>query len=464
MKKGSIRLRLAIGMIIIMSLMALLSFLLVFYIGGQALRGTSRDFLIDAVEKNVAMIRFLPEMDDGDDNIYIAYHQGFLEIDTDFLQAMGEVYAGLYSPEGSLLYGENPLAKQSQTEDFLESKLWQIQADGASYMVYDRKINCGDGEVLWIRGVVSESEILGQMNRMMSASLYILPLLIIFGALIISALASRFLQPLQSMEETVRHISQSGVLKERVRVPDRGDEITSLAGSFNSMLNQLEESFERERRFTSDASHELRTPVTVMLAQTEYTLEAERSPEAYREALQVVQHQGRRMKRLIGDMLDYSRMDLSAERYPLTLLDLSELVQETAQTLESLGDEEARYEIHVEENIRIMGNEDLLVRLVMNLVSNAFRYSEAPARVTVGLRRRGQEALLWVEDHGIGIPEEEQEKIFERFYRSDNSRSAEGTGLGLSLVKKISEIHNGKIELESAVGEGSCFTIHFPLV
>ena len=228
------------------------------------------------------------------------------------------------------------------------------------------------------------------------------------------------------------------------------------------MLDRLESSFEAERRFTADASHELRTPTAVILAQTEYSLERDRSPEEYRDALQTVQKQGRRMSVLIDDMLNYTRLEQSPERYPFTVLDLSWLTQEAAEEFAMLGVRGIVIETEIEPGVCISGNAMLLSRLLRNLLSNAIRYGRENGCVRVGLRSAAEKAVLSVSDDGIGVAPEEQEKIFERFYRADTSRSVQGTGLGLPMVKRIAQLHGGTVELESEVGRGSTFRVIFP--
>ncbi|MBP3729806.1 MAG: HAMP domain-containing histidine kinase [Lachnospiraceae bacterium] len=465
MKKGrSIRFKIGIWFTLLLVLVVGLSFLVVHFTSSMVLKNVNRDFLISAVEKNAEMIRISREQDLTEDNFYLPYKEAFLEIDDDFLDEMGGVFAALYASDGTLIYGENPLARQTQSMVFQNTRLWHVESGGESYILYDRSIHPELSEGLWLRGMVSETRALEPLNTITRLSLILLPILILLAVLLIHFLTDKMLQPLKRVEETAREIAGGKKLDRRIEGIRSRDEVGQLAQTFNQMMEQLEESFERERRFTSDASHELRTPTSVILAQTEYVLEKERSAQEYKEALVVVDKQGRRMKGLISDMLDYSRLDLSSDRYAMEKTDLSSLTRETAQAMAPVGESRLSYELSVEDGIAVLGNENLLVRLIQNLISNAFRYGNPEGFIRISLDKAEGKALLAVRDNGPGIPKAEQEKIFERFYRSDASRSVQGTGLGLSLVKKIAQLHEAELELESEEGRGSCFKIFFDLL
>ena len=262
------------------------------------------------------------------------------------------------------------------------------------------------------------------------------------------------------MDATLENYTALG--KRRIETEESDDELGRLARVFNRMLDRLERSFEAERRFTADASHELRTPTAVILAQTEYSLERDRSPGEYREALRTVQKQGRRMSTLIDDMLDYTRLEQSPERYPFAVLDLSRLTQEAAEEFAMLGVRGIAIHTEVEPDVYVSGSAMLLSRLLRNLLSNAVRYGKENGCVQIGLRSAEGKAILSVRDDGIGVAPEERERIFERFYRSDSSRSVQGTGLGLPMVRRIAQLHGGTVELESEVGRGSTFRVVFP--
>ncbi|MBR3036687.1 MAG: HAMP domain-containing histidine kinase, partial [Lachnospiraceae bacterium] len=310
-------------------------------------------------------------------------------------------------------------------------------------------------------------------------------------------------------------------LKKRLDVGERDDEIGRLTGAFNRMLDRLENSFETERRFTSDASHELRTPTSVILAESEYMLEKPRWPHQYREGFKTVQKQGERMNTLITDMLDFTRMEQGAERYPMEEVNLSELVKETADEMAKLKTRGIELQSYIQQGLKLNGNRELLSRMLTNLISNSYRYGMDNGFIRVSLEKTGAEGedaakealmavvgdakekdaagnnvhdgaegagtaekgpeaalaerkdeapaaetageriVLTVADNGIGIAKEDLPKIFDRFYRADPSRTTPGSGLGLSMVKRIADLHHAKIRVESEEGGGTVFRVVF---
>ena len=161
-------------------------------------------------------------------------------------------------------------------------------------------------------------------------------------------------------------------------------------------------------------------------------------------------------------MLDYTRMEQGTERYEMKKENLSALVRELSDQLSLPKTNGITLETEIREGLFVNGNRLLLMRMLQNLVSNAYRYGKENGRISVCLKEEPEGILMSVSDDGIGIPEEEQEKIFDRFYRGDDARSTPGTGLGLSMVKKIAELHGAEIRVKSSPGEGSTFSVIFP--
>ena len=464
MKGHSIRFRMTAWFSLMMVVLVAATFLSLFLASRSVLRGTIRGYLVSTVEQNAAQIAFVREKKPDGPDLYLSYGEGYLAIDQDFMDVTNDVYTALYTSRGVMLYGENPLSRQTAQIPFTGTRSWTMKIGDLQYDLYDREIPpfSDGGESLWVRGVVPETDSVQQMRRISRISLTILPVLLALAVLVGYGLSDRMLAPIRRIEETAEQISRGDDLKRRIETEESSDELGRLARVFNRMLDRLESSFEAERRFTADASHELRTPTAVILAQTEYSLERDRSPEEYRDALQTVQKQGRRMSVLIDDMLNYTRLEQSPERYPFTVLDLSWLTQEAAEEFAMLGVRGIVIETEIEPGVCISGNAMLLSRLLRNLLSNAIRYGRENGCVRVGLRSAAEKAVLSVSDDGIGVAPEEQEKIFERFYRADTSRSVQGTGLGLPMVKRIAQLHGGTVELESEVGRGSTFRVVFP--
>ena len=451
-------------------------FMAVYWAGSAVLRKTVRDYLISTVETNVDQIQYAAsgqaeregaEANSMSGEILLEYGSGRLRIDDDFMNVVNDVQTALYTSDGTMIYGENPVAKETEAVPFTVSRTWNVRIGKIRYDGYDRKLNLRtpDGSPLWIRGIVAETENVQQMREISGLMLLVLPVLVLLALIAGYFLTGKMLAPIREIEQTAGRISEGSDLGERIDLGPGTDELHRLADVFNSMFDRLSEAFAAEQRFTSDASHELRTPLSVILVQCEVILEEEHTSEEYMQAIRTIRRQGARMNGLINDMLDYTRMEQRSEQYEMTQLDLSGLTAETAESLALLQINGITLEMEIEPGIMINGNRFLLLRLLQNLISNAYRYGKKDGVIEVRLARDHVQntdvAVLSVKDDGIGIAEEEQSRIFDRFYRSDASRSVQGTGLGLSMVQKIADLHGAEITVESAPGEGSCFSVRF---
>ena len=216
----------------------------------------------------------------------------------------------------------------------------------------------------------------------------------------------------------------------------------------------------------SAVSHEMRTPLTAMLGYTEFMLENEVPQVKQQEYLRTIHHETARLNELIGNFLDLQRLKLRPEPLDVTALSVEALLRETADLF---GGAPQKHRITVDcppDLPQVIGNAGQLHQVLINLVSNAVKYSPEGTTITLGARREGASDTLWVKDEGIGVPVAMQEKIFERFYRIDNSdrRLVGGAGLGLALVREIVIAHSGKVWVESSIGRGSTFYVQLPAI
>jgi heavy metal sensor kinase len=283
-------------------------------------------------------------------------------------------------------------------------------------------------------------------------------------------LARKSLAPVVAMSSQAGRIGAVN-LHERLAVQNERDELGHLARSFNSLLDRLNLSFERQRRFMADASHELRTPVAILRGEAEVALSRPvRSPEEYRESLGVLHQEAERLTHIVEDLFTLTRAD--AGQYPLQPGDfyLDELITEcvhAARTLASAKNTALIFDPALESPLH--ADESLLRRMILNLLDNAIKYTPEGGRVTVSCRRVGDEYVLSIADTGTGIPAELHSRIFERFFRVDQARSrAEGdgvgAGLGLSISRWIAEAHQGRLELAHSDSTGSTFTAYLPVL
>lgn len=224
----------------------------------------------------------------------------------------------------------------------------------------------------------------------------------------------------------------------------------------------MERSFESEKQFTSDASHELRTPITVILAQCKEAKQNYTSNEQYKDAIDVIDRQANKMSALISQLLQMTRIEQGTQVATFEMQNLSELVTIICSEQPDMPENMQMY-TDVQPDIIAEFDVVLISRLLQNLINNAIRYGKENGYIKVRLYKQLKTIYLEVEDNGIGIPEDKIENIWKRFYQVDTSRTNKnGTGLGLTMVRQIAHMHNGSINVKSILGEGSCFIFTFP--
>lgn len=466
MKHLSIRSKITLWFAAALVIVVSLTYVCILSVSNQVLQKTIKDNLIETVENNMDEIEYYESMDaitePNDVDYFIRYGDAFLEIDDDFLDSVNQVYTALYNSDLFMLYGENPVAKQCASLSLQNMTIQTVKAYGVRYYVFDRELT-GEGlRGLWLRGVVSEKQGKEDLSTITMLSMVIMPVIVavaIYGG---SLIAKRALEPIQKISETVEHISRGNDLKKRIELDKGDDELHLLAEQFNSMFARLDDSFEKEKRFTSDVSHELRTPMSVIMAQCEYSMDENSSLDEYAESIQSIYSQGQKMTVLINQMLDIARLEMRPENYPKERVDLSALTDSICKDMALIKEKGIAISSHIDAGLFISGNPGLLARAISNLISNAYHYGKDNGHIDVFLKKVEEQVVLTVSDDGIGIAEENIPKIFDRFYREDSSRTQNGTGLGLSITKEIVQFHGGTIEVKSLLGIGSTFTVIFP--
>jgi heavy metal sensor kinase len=275
-------------------------------------------------------------------------------------------------------------------------------------------------------------------------------------------LAGRALRPVGRISAAAVKIA-GGDLAERIPVADAQSELGELAGVLNSTFARLEAAFAQQARFTSDAAHELRTPVAVILAQVQSALIRERPAAEYREALEACQRAAQRMRRLIESLLELARLDGGQEQSAPVVFDLAEMGAECVELLRPLAQERGVVLLPDVRPTPLRGDPDRLAQVITNLLTNAIQHTPPDGSVVLGCGAENGTAVVTVSDSGRGIAAEDLPHIFERFYRADRSRSRpEGrTGLGLAISKAIVDAHGGSIEVASSE-EGTVFTLRLP--
>jgi two-component system, OmpR family, sensor kinase len=277
-------------------------------------------------------------------------------------------------------------------------------------------------------------------------------------------LARRALAPVDAMVETARKIEAED-LSRRIETAASNDELGRLAAVLNDMLARLERSFAAVRHFSADAAHELRTPLTILKGELEVALRSGLAEQEYQRVLSSCLEEVDRLSALVGDLLFLARSDSGNINLGHTPVNLAEVFAEVVPALRALSETAGIiFTVTTPPAVWVRGNSPMLFRLIFNLGENAITYTPPGGTVEIALSQDNSIARLAVRDTGPGIAPEEQARIFDRFYRGDPARGRGGTGLGLALARSIVLVHNGQITVESAVGQGSCFYVTFPLL
>ncbi|HEU4893083.1 MAG TPA: ATP-binding protein [Vicinamibacterales bacterium] len=270
------------------------------------------------------------------------------------------------------------------------------------------------------------------------------------------------LRPLTSMGMEAQAITAT-TLDTRLTVP-RATELEQLARSFNIVLGRLGSALSTQRRFMADASHELRTPISILRTAADVTLSRPvRDEEEYREALSAISQQASRLTRLVDDMLVLARADGAGYPVVLAPVDLTALVSDCVRELRPPADGNGITVRTSLESVMLEGDDTLLRRMFSNLFGNAVKYTPSGGSIEVSLTKAGREVVLRVADTGPGIPAGDRERVFERFVRLDPARGAGGVGLGLAIARWVAEAHGGRLQLVSSGPGGSVFAVSFPV-
>jgi heavy metal sensor kinase len=302
------------------------------------------------------------------------------------------------------------------------------------------------------------------LSRFRNNILIALPIILVLGALGGWVLARRSLSPIGYIASKAQNITSENLSR---RLTPRGtdDEMDDLIRTINEMIARLESSFKRMAEFTADASHELKTPICAMRGEAEVLLLKERKGEEYQEGLVHFIEQFDRLNQMINDLILLSKFDATQVELKMAPLRLDLLIKDLCNLFQVLAEQNnIALEMGTIEEVTVLGDKVRLQQLFTNLIDNAIKYT-SKGSIHVTVEKNESAALVKIEDTGIGIPKEEQERIFRRFYRADKSRSREtgGVGLGLSIAEWIVHAHHGRIEIESELNKGSTFTVYLPI-
>ena len=443
MKRLSIKARVTIWYTLLVALIALLAAGTLFFSARRMMRNYYQETLDSTTQLALDDIR----MEDGE-----------LDIDRD-LDDLPSVRVALFTEAGDLIYGqvrfELPFAEGEMRS--------ATERSGEEWYVLDTRMEFDGAQNVWLRCYISADTAMNLGAIGLELAALILPALVILAGVGGYCIARRAFRPVARITRTAESIIDGTDLKKRIALKGARDELYRLSRVFDDMLDRLECSFERERRFTSDASHELRTPVAAILAQADFAL-SDLAAEADRvEALRDIRLRAGQMSTLINRLLALTRMDAGQTRLEWERVDLADVAEAAAMQIEDgAAARGMTVECACEGPVWAMCDQTMLTQALLNLAENAVKYGREGGHVRILARAQAGENILGVEDDGPGIAPEAMPHIFERFYQGDRSRQAGGAGLGLSLVRLIVRLHGGRVEAESEVGRGSRFIIVLP--
>ncbi len=418
-----------------------------------------------AIEDLETVEGFLMRTPDGKVELESDYH------DHEYPDEMHQRLLEVRGMDGTILYRNERLANRvlagdPEPEEGVDSYSPRSVRlpDGTRVRIVSRRHHV-NGVPTLIRLGFSEEELWQRFWQVAAGLVLGLPLALGLAGLAGYFLAKRALGPLERMARRAQEIHAER-LSARIDVENPDDEIGQLAQAFNGTLARLESSFDQLKRFTSDASHELRTPLTSIRSVGEVGLQKEGSAEHYRDVISSMLEEAGRLNRLVESLLTIARADAGQIPLQREMVEVLSFVQESCGLLEVLAEEKGQaVSIDGDSGVWISADRMILRQVLINLLDNAIKHSPSGASIRIRVTRQDNLIAVEIEDSGPGISSEHRERVFDRFYRIDESRSREagGTGLGLAIAKWGAEVHGGQLELDDTTSTGSIFRLWLPL-
>ena len=442
---SSIKLKIGLWYMGIMILLVFSSLAIVFYISENIIHSSVRTYLKDVV---------IHRLD------YLTIENGEIIIDSNFDTMIQNVEIAIYDKDFKFLYGNSPNGFEMDNRKSKDDKIMIIRSNNQKWYVYNKTIELGDYGKVWIRGVMPNIGQSSAIETVIQISFVILPFFLILSAIGGYIITKNAFTPIEKIRRIAEKINEGNDLSQRINLGKGDDELHTLANTFDVMFDRLQTSFENEVQFTSDVSHELRTPITVILTQAEYGKGYISSVEEAQKSFGIIEKEGQKMSKLVSQLLTLARMERGRQKLNLENINLSELIEMTVET-QTLSAKSKNIKIITKIMPEIYANIDemMIMRVFTNLISNAISYGKQNGTVTVELFLKEDKIISKISDDGIGISEDKLDKIWLRFYQVDPSKNGDNSGLGLSMVKKIVELHKGEIFVESELGKGTTFTI-----
>lgn len=443
----SAKLRVTLWISLMAVLLAAMVLVFVLVINGSAITDDPAGSLVKIVLKNADNIEF---------------DRGEFEWDDLDIYRRG-VYCSFYDEDGNMVYGAVHDAWNDVSLPLEANVIRTVDVGGTELYVYDTLVDM-DITAMWVRGMITTDDSSGLMHTILVLTCTLLPAILVLsigGGWLIAWGAFR---PMEKIIAAANSISDGDDMSRRVNMRRGPSEMRRLSAAFDKMLSRLEQSFNTERQFASDASHELRTPITVILAECDRARRKDKTPEDFLASVAVIEEQGQHMSELVQSLLSLTRMQQGTDRYPMRRADLSEFVNACCDEFIPADGRGIRLYRDIESGVEADYNHALMSRVVQNLLQNAYKYGREGGRIDVALHAQDGSAVLTVADDGIGIEKDDLEKIWQRFWQADASRGEDGgSGLGLAMVKEITQFHGGSVAVESEPGRGSKFSVILPV-
>jgi heavy metal sensor kinase len=394
------------------------------------------------------------------------------EIDEHLSPEITDHFIRVTRGDGSILYQSKPPRDQSFDPSLIGRPVKASTAGyreehpgGKELLIYSLPLSVSQSGTFLIEVGGPYDHIESTLHGLALILAIILPLALVLAVALGYLLMKRSLKPVDEITRAAESITSRN-LGERLPIPGTGDEIERLSATLNGMIERLEGSFRQMNQFTADASHDLRTPLTVLRGELEVALRRNEINHAGREVIESVLEETEKLSKTVESLMVLSRLDSGEMKPDVTRFDLAQLCQETVDQMGLLAEDKGlKIECHSSKNLEVVADMLRIRQILINLVDNAIKYTPEGGQIELRVSRENRSAVIEVSDTGCGIPAEALPFVFNRFYRVDRARSREtgGSGLGLAIAKSICELHGGRISVQSSVGGGSRFRVEIPV-
>ena len=333
----------------------------------------------------------------------------------------------------------------------------------ANYLISRIKIDFNTNQKIIVEVATTKDMLWASLENLFYILSFIVPIILIFSIIGGNFIIYKSFAPIEKILSELKNISAND-LSARLNNSNNQDEINQLITEINNLLIRLESSFERISQFSSDASHELKTPLTIIKGELEIALRKDRNIDEYKQSLKTSLEEVIVIEQTINDLLFLAKNEKDLITNKMELLYFDEIIDESINEVKNFADlHQIKINFELVDTIEFKGYSNLLKIAIKNILKNAIQFSHKDSQIIVKSYKNENSFNISIQDFGIGIPLNEQEKIFEKFYRTDKSRNKNsgGTGLGMSIVKKIIDIHKGSIKIESIENVGTTVTISF---